>query len=199
MTQTRSPDTNLVTAMPAAVPAVAGATAAAMAIYQVARPGSEAATFDSVLDWLREGLFLTYLLGSILTMVFATRTGLATRAPALLVSAGYGLIAIGVLVGMALQKDPDWFFVLAGPGLLASTTGFVWFAVSGFRRRVLPGWAALLAGVGGATAIAMSELGTSILIGAFWLWVAAESGKTAHDLRKRWVGTRPRVGRAGGI
>jgi hypothetical protein len=178
MTQTHSPNTHLITAIPAAVPALTGAAAIAMAIYQVARPGSEAPTFDSVLDWLREGLFLTYLLASILTMVLATRTGLANRAPAVLVSAGYGLIGIGVVCGMALQKDPDWFFVLAGPGLLASTAGFVWFAMSGFWRRALPGWAALLAGVGGATAIAMSELGTSILIGAFWLWAAASDPKT---------------------
>jgi hypothetical protein len=172
MTQTQT-TTRSVNPAGAVAPALAGTAAIAMAIYQVARPGTPSATYDGLLDWLRELIFLLYLLGSIAAMTRALRSGLATRWPAALVRGGYALIAIGVTAGMILQEDPDWFFVLGGPGQLAGIVGFVWFAVSGYRRRLLPPWAALLAGVGGVTAILMSELGTSVLIGAFWLWLAA--------------------------
>jgi hypothetical protein len=149
-----------------------------MAIYQVATPGPPSATFDSALDWAREALFLTYLLASIGAFVLAARTGLATRWPAALVIGGYTLIAVGVVCGMVLRDDPDWFFILAGPGQLAATIGFIWFAVSGVRRQELPVLAATLAGVGGTVAIVMAELGASVLVGAFWLWIASGSHRS---------------------
>ena len=92
-----------------------------------------------------------------------------------MIQIGYALLAIGAASGMALRDDPDWFFLLAAPGLLLSTGGFIYFAVSASRRRALPLWAAVLAGVGGAVAILMAELGTSVLIGAFWLYVASRA------------------------
>lgn len=151
--------------------ATTGAAAIAMAIYHVVTPGPPGATFGSPGDWFRDLSFLVYLAGAIVSFTAAHRVGLATRAPTLLVGVGYGLIFAGAAIGLALQDDPDWFFLLAGPGLLASTVGHVWFAISTLRRRVLPIWAASLAGVGGAVAIIMGELGTSVLIGAFWLSV----------------------------
>jgi len=156
-----------------AVPAVAGVAAVALAIYQVATPGSPQASFDSVLDWLREGLFLTYLLASVGALQLALRDGLGAPVPTRMIQAGYSLIAVGAAAGMALRDDPDWFFLLAGPGLLLSTIGFVWLAISAVRRRALPLWAGILLGVGGALAIIMAEVGTSVLIGAFWLYVAS--------------------------
>lgn len=153
------------------LPAVAGVAAVGMAIYQVATPGTPEANFDTVADWVREVLFLTYLLASIAALGAAVPDW-AAALPARLVQGGYALIAVGAAIGMALREDPDWFFALAGPGLLLSTIGFVWLAVSAVRRRALPLWAGVLLGVGGAVAIVMSELGTSVLIGAFWLYAA---------------------------
>lgn len=157
------------------VPALAGVAAIGLAIYQVTSSGTPEASFDSVADWLREGLSVTYLLVSIFALELGTRDGWASTTPTRMVQAGYGLIAVGIGTGMALRDDPDWFFVIAGPGLLLSTIGFVaigWLAV---RRKSLPLWAGVLAGVGGAFAIIMAEFGTSVLIGAFWCYIAARA------------------------
>lgn len=154
--------------------AIAGVAGIGMAIYQVATPGPAGSDFDSWDDFvLRDGLFLVYLVSSIAAVTGAWRAGLATRISARLVALGYGLISMGVLASIALREDPDWFFALGGPGILMSAAGFVVLAVSGIRRATLPVWAALLAGVGGLVAIIMAELGTTVLVASFWLYVAS--------------------------
>jgi hypothetical protein len=157
----------------AAAAVVAGACSLALAIYQVATPGPGGATYESFADWLREGLFTAYLAGSIVAAGAAERRRLAPRVPALLVMGGYALILLGVAIGMVLRDDPDWFMLLGGPGQLLSMAGFIAWAVVGWRRRTLPGPVALLAGIGGAVAVLGSELGLSVLVAAFWLWLAA--------------------------
>src|SRR5688500_3871956 len=158
----------------AAVAAVAaGLCAIGLAIYQVVTPGPPEPSYQSAADWARELLFTGFLLGSIAGTAAAMRHGLAPRVPAWLVMAGYGLITVGVVAGMALRDDPDWFMLLGAPGQLLSMTGFVWWAVAGWRRRILPGAVALLGGVGGVVGFVGAELGLSVLIGAFWLWLAA--------------------------
>ncbi len=152
---------------------VAGVSAVAMAVYQVATPGPPSGTYESWSDYLRELLTLAYLGGSIVAVGAARRTHLASRAAARLVMIGYSLIAAGVVIGLGLREDPDWFFVLGGPGLLLSGVGFVIFAISARRRSLLPPWAAVLLGVGGFFALFLAEIGTSVLIGSFWLYVAA--------------------------
>jgi hypothetical protein len=79
---------------------------------------------------------------------------------------------VGVVSGLVLREDPDWFFLIGGPGNLLAGIGFVTLAVTGWRRDVLPAWASLLCAVGGLVAVLLSEFGTSVLIGAFWLYVA---------------------------
>lgn len=174
MAETRLDAPSTLVTPAALLPAVAGVAAIGMAIYQVATPGTPDATFDGLADWVREVLFLTYLVSTIAALGFLVGDW-AAAVPARLVQAGYGLIAVGAAIGMALREDPDWFFALAGPGLLLSTVGFAWLAVAAGRRRALPLWAGVLLGVGGAVAIIMAELGTSVLIGAFWLYAAQRS------------------------
>ena len=158
----------------AAAATIAGLAGIAMALYQVATPGPPGSDFDSWDDFvLRDGLLLVYLLASIAAVTGAWRAGLATRISAQLVGVGYGLISVGVVASLALRDDPDWFFALGGPGILLSAAGFVVLAVSGVRRSRLPVWAALLAGVGGLVAIVMAELGTTVLVASFWLYVAS--------------------------
>lgn len=153
--------------------ATAGVCAIGLAIYQVVTPGPPEASYETVSDWVREALFTGFLLTSVLGTAAAVRHGLAPRRPAAMVMVGYGLIALGVAAGMVLREDPDWFMFLGAPGQLLSMAGFLWWAISGWRSRVLPGAVALLAGVGGVVGFLGAELGLSVLIGAFWLWLAA--------------------------
>jgi hypothetical protein len=172
LARSASRDTTPRPAMPVMAPAATGLLAIALAVYQVATPGNPTADYDSALDWLREGLFTTYLVAAITAVIVAARAGLAPRAAAVLVGVGYGAISVGVVVGMVLRDDPEWFMLLGGPGNLLAAAGFVTWAVWGRRRQVLPLFAALLCGVGGVVAVLFSELGTSVLIGAFFCWLA---------------------------
>lgn len=150
----------------------AGVSAVLMAVYQVASPGSPTANYASVSDFAREGLTLSYLLLTCAAVWTALRAGIVRRVGALLVIVGYALIAVGVAIGLILRSDPDWFFLLGGPGNLSAGIGFVVMAVTIWRARTLPRWAAVLCGVGGFFAILLAELGTTVLIGAFWLFLA---------------------------
>ena len=151
----------------------AGVLAIALAVYQVATPGGPAATYESLLDWLREGLFTAYLLVSVLAVRSAVGRGLAPAGAGWSIGIGYAAIAVGVVYGMVTRDDPDWFFVLAGPGNLAAAGGFVGWAVWGLRRRALPLWAACMGAVGGVVAVLGAELGTSVVVAGFWFYVAA--------------------------
>lgn len=154
------------------LPLVAGVSAIAMAIYHVATPGPPEAGYESPLDWVREGLFLAFLVATVLAVWSSVHSALAPRATALLITVAYGAIAVGVLVGLVLQDDPSWFMFLGGPGILLSAAGFVIWAVWGARRQVVPVWAAVLCGIGGLLVIVSSEFGTSVLLGGFWLYLA---------------------------
>lgn len=158
----------------------AGAAAIAMALYQVGSPGSPEANYQNVWDFVREGLTLAYLVLSMLAVRIAWRADVVGRVPALMIIGGYGLIAIGVAVGLVMRSDPDWFFLLGGPGNLAAGIGFVVGAVTIWRRHVLPRWAAVLCGVGGFFAILLAELGTTVLIGAFWIVLESRLPRASH-------------------
>lgn len=160
----------------------AGLAALGTAAYQVATPGPPQATFDTLGDWLREILFVAYLVGSIGAVVLARRHRLAPRLTVWLVGVGYGAILGGVLYAAATRDDPDWFFVLAGPGNLAAIVGFLVWAGWGLRHRVLPPWAAVLCGVGGTVAVLLGELGTSVLVGSFFLYLASRLHGPEHTV-----------------
>lgn len=159
--------------LPMAPAVVAGLAALGMAAYQLLTPGRPQATFGSVSDWLRDLLFLGYLIATVAAVVVGRSRAHVPTAAAGLVSVGYGLLVVGVLAGLVLQEDPSWFFVLGGPGLLLGAAGFVTWGVVGGRRRLLPVWAAAWCAVGGLFAIVGSEAGLSAIIGTFWLWYAA--------------------------
>ena len=90
----------------------------------------------------------------------------------LLVAFGYGLLVVGVAAGLALREDPEWFAVLGLPGNLLASIGFIVAALAGWRSKRIPVGSPLL-GVGGFVAILGAELGTTVLIGCYWLWYAA--------------------------
>lgn len=158
--------------------ATAGITALGLAVYQVATPGTPSASYDTVADFVREGLLLAWLAASVLAAGLAERAGLAPRAAARLIGVGYGLIFVGVAVGVALRDDPDWFMLLGGPGQLLSMAGFVTWMVWALRGRRLPMPLALLGGVGGLVAILGSEIGLSVLIAGFWFGLAQRWSRT---------------------
>jgi hypothetical protein len=158
-----------------AVMTTAGLSALAMAIYQVATPGAPDASYETLVDWLREAVFLSYLLASCAAIRLAYRAAMAPRAAMLLVAGGYGAIVVGVSAGMVLGEDPEWFMVLGGPGNLAAVAGFVTWAVWGARRRVFTRPLALLCAVGGSFAVFGAEFGLSVLVAGFWLLLAQVS------------------------
>jgi hypothetical protein len=150
----------------------AGLSAIAMALTQVLTPGPPTADYESASGVAREALTLVLLLFSIAAVLVSRRLGdLPGRGP-LFVAVGYGLLVVGVAAGLALREDPEWFAVLGLPGNLLASIGFIVAALAGWRARRIPGWAALLLGVGGFVAILGSEFGTTVLIGCYWLWYA---------------------------
>jgi hypothetical protein len=159
----------------------AGVAAIGMALYQVLTPGEPTASYDSALDFLREGLFLLYLVASIAAMFLARRQGLLPGIGAWLVGVGYGLLTIGAGAGLVMLKDPDWFGVLGIPGNLLAMAGFVTAAIMAWRARSVPGWATLLLAVGGFFAVLAAEFGTGVLIGCFWLWAAWATPRPARE------------------
>jgi hypothetical protein len=145
----------------------------AIVVVGVAPPPDNAdELYERAGDYVRDALFLAFLVGTIIAVDVAVRRSVAPRAAGRLIQVGYTLIAVGVAIGLALRDDPDWFFLLAGPGILASIIGFVWWAIAAWRRRRFPVWLAALLGVGGLTTILGAEAGTSVLIGSFWIAVS---------------------------
>lgn len=74
-----------------------------------------------------------------------SRAPMSSRLATRLVATGHGLLAVGVLAGVALRDDPDWFVAPGLPGNLLAAVGFVVLAVTAVRRRTL----SVLGGVGG--------------------------------------------------
>lgn len=158
----------------ALIPAVAGATSIALAIYLVALtpPSDGRQVFDTPSEFGREGLMLAWLAASITGVLVARNSGLAPKASALLIGAGYGLLFVGVAVGIALREDPTWFLALGAPGQLLSMAGFVWWAVWLQRHDAIGLPVVLLCGIGGLVAILGAEIGLTVLVGGFWIGLA---------------------------
>jgi hypothetical protein len=150
----------------------AGLSAIAMALTQVLTPGPPTADYEALSGLAREGLTLTLLAFSIAAVLVSRRLGDLPGKGPLFVAIGYGLLVVGVAAGLALREDPEWFAVLGLPGNLLASIGFIVAALAGWRARRIPGWAAMLLGVGGFVAILGSEFGTTVLIGCYWLWYA---------------------------
>ena len=160
------------TAIQSAAPIAAGLAAIAMALTLVLTPGAPTADYETASGLAREALMLVYLFTSIAAVLVSRRLGDLPGKGPLLVAVGYGLLVIGVAAGLVLREDPEWFAVLGLPGNLLAGIGFVVAGLAGWRSRRIPGWAALLLGVGGFFAILASEFGTTVLIGCYWLWYA---------------------------
>jgi hypothetical protein len=160
------------TSLQTAAPIGAGLAAITMALTQVLTPGPPLADYESVSGLAREGLTLVLLLFSIAAVLVSRRLGDLPGKGPLLVALGYGLLVVGVAAGLATREDPEWFVVLGLPGNLLGGIGFIMAAVAGWRATRIPGWAALLLGAGGFVAILGAELGTTVLIGCYWLWYA---------------------------
>ncbi len=160
------------TALQSAVPLAAGLAAIAMALTLVLTPGPPTADYETAAGLAHEALMLLYLSLSMAAVLVSRRLGDLPGWGPLLVTVGYGLLVVGVGAGLALREDPEWFAVLGLPGNLLASIGFIVAALAGWRSRRIPGWAALLLGVGGFLAILAAEFGTTVLIGCYWLWYA---------------------------
>jgi hypothetical protein len=158
---------------------LAGAFAIGLAVLMVTVDGPPEFRLETATDWMRELGFLGYLAATVVSVAAVRRRGVIPKIPSVLIQVGYGLLVIGVTAGLVLREDPDWFFVLGGPGNLMAGVGFVWWAIWAATTRTLPVWLAVLGGVGGFVAVLGSEFGTGVLIGSFWLALAAREVRTA--------------------
>jgi hypothetical protein len=145
------------------------------AIYQLLTSGPPGASYETVDDYVRELAFLTYLVGTIVAIRAARTVGIITRNPSWLIVIGYGLITVGVTIGLALRDDPDWFFLLGGPGNLLAAIGFVAWGVIAGRTKVFSWWLAGLCIVGSIIAVLFAEFGTGLVIAAFWIVIAVRT------------------------
>lgn len=134
-------------------------------------------TFDGVLnspiDYVNDGTFAVSLICTAAAVIGVHLAGIAPRPAALLVATGYLLVAVGVIPALVLGYSPDWFVVVGLPGNLLAIIGMVWLGVAIIRRHTLPVWAGVLAILGGLFAVATAEIGTSVIAGIFWLYIAA--------------------------
>jgi hypothetical protein len=158
---------------------VAGVAALVLAIYLVAvtPPADGKQTFDSVEEFAREGIVLVWLASSIAAVRSARSAGLAPKVASGMISVGYGLIFVGVAIGVALREDPDWFLALGAPGQLLSMAGFVIWAIRAKQHETFGLPLVLLCGVGGLTAILGAEVGLTVLIAAFWFGLARTAAR----------------------
>ena len=156
---------------------LAGAFAIALAVLMVMVEGPPEFRLETATDWMRELGFVGYLVASVVSVGAVRRLRHIPRVPAVLIQVGYGLLVIGVTAGLVLGEDPDWFFVLGGPGNLMAGVGFVWWGIWASVTRTLPVWLAVLGGVGGFVAVLGSEFGTGVLIGSFWIAMAVREGR----------------------
>ena len=163
----------------------AAAAALALAVLVVARPGSPEPDFGDPLQYVQDGLFTAYLLAASGALVLAARAGLVSRVASRLVAVGYGMLVVGVVAGMVLREDPEWFAVLGGPGNLLAGIGFVVLAVTAARRRTLPVPLAVLGGVGGFFAVLMAEFGSGVLVAAFFALLARHAAADAPEVEDR--------------
>ncbi len=111
--------------------------------------------------------FLT-LVATVLAVAATAAAGVAPRTPAVLAILGYGAIAVGVFIGIVIGEDPDWFFVIGGPGNLLAAIGMVWIGVHVISSAVWPRWTGVLFILAGLFSVLFAELGTSILAVALW-------------------------------
>ncbi len=154
--------------------------ATAVGAVGLLRDGPPEPDFSDPMQYLQDGVFVAYLVAASWAVLEGWRAGLAPRMAGRLVALGYGLIAVGVLAGMALRDDPDWFVALGLPGNLLAAVGFVVWAVWAVRTQTLPVPLALLAGVGGFVAVLGAEFGTTLLVAAFFARVAVLARRRDH-------------------
>lgn len=147
-------------------PAVAGIGLIVQFAYVMAagQPDGVYRPFDAV-------LFVTLTSTLVAYQAFPLLQG-GARWPARLAGAGIGLIALGVAIGFVANDDPEWFFMLAGPGLLSWLLGSIVIAVRTWRSQGLPRAIAPFIALLMPLAVIGSEAGTGVIAGATMLVVS---------------------------
>lgn len=154
----------------AACAIAAGLSGLALAVIQLTSgpfDGNYERTADYLNDFALVGL-LAFAIGGELGLrrsqgsaPWAIRTAIA----------GQCLLIIGISIGIALGDDPDWFFVIGGPGQLLWLTGTIGLGVQIWRTGVYPRWTAAGIALSVPFGIIGSEIGLTAVVGVTWLFL----------------------------
>lgn len=171
---------------------VGGLAFVGLAVSNLANPPFDG-TFDSTPEYVHEALGLTTAL--MIAGLFALRRlqG-APRGAVGMAAAGHLLIVLGIAIGLALGEDPEWFFAVAGPGLLLWLIGTVRLGVHTWRAGVLPRWTAVALALTIPVGMMLGEIGGSVVPGVLWVYLGLRFAAPAAQPR---VTLSPRVPRPG--
>ena len=162
-----------------------GAAALVMGAAQAVRPPEDTvAAIDAPMRWLLALFAVSLLLVSPAHLALArfARGTLGGR----LAAAGTPLLAVGAMSSAVNGEDLAFFPAIAMVANGLWLVGSVVLGVSLWRARRVPRWVAVLLPVSMPVTLVLSQMGSGLLVGAFWVTLGAlmATGKLDHRARR---------------
>ena len=130
-------------------------------------------------DPANDSAFLAVLVVTIVSFHAVRRVAGGSAWPAWLATGGISLIAAGVVVGLVQGSDVEWFFALAGPGLLAWLAASITLAIRAWRTRTLPRWCLPIFALQVPVVVIAANAGGALVGAVMWMAVAHRIARRA--------------------
>ncbi|MCW2922458.1 MAG: hypothetical protein JWL76_2332 [Thermoleophilia bacterium] len=130
-------------------------------------------------DPLNDGTFLALLALTVVSFHAVRRMVGGSAWPAWLATVGISLLIVGVVVGLVQGTDPEWFFALAGPGLLSWLVASIALAIRAWRTRTLPRWCMPIFALQVSFVVMASNAGGALVAAIMWAAVAHRIARRA--------------------
>ena len=131
-------------------------------------------TYDEPIAYANDICFTLSLLLTIPALLALRAHRDAPAKPVLAIAIGQGLVAAGVIAGLAMGGDFDGFAVFGIPGNLAAWGGFIALAIWTWRTGAFAEWVAVLMALAVPVGLAGAEIGGSILPAVLWLALGSD-------------------------